>query len=227
MAAMQSSNQREGSAAIYDVVYERNVMMPARDGVHLATDLYFPALAGQRAPGRFPVIMERTPYDKTRLPCRNAGHFFARRGYVAACQDVRGRYASEGVWYPFAGAGTGTQGEGEDGYDAVEWLAAQEWCDGQVGTIGGSYAGCTQSALASLNPPYLHAMAVSVGPHDYFLNSMRHNGAAELRFFIYAFRMLHTNEWDDTMPPGVEDSFREAHEQVHLWVHPKGIDEEA
>lgn len=209
---------RQGSAALYDVIYERNVMMPARDGTHLATDLYFPAAGGERVPGTFPLILERTPYNKTSLRARDTGYFFARRGYVGAVQDVRGRYASEGTWYPFAGDGTGAQGEGEDGYDAVEWLASQDWCDGAIGTIGGSYAGATQSALASLNPPHLGAMAISVGPHDYFENSMRHHGAAELRFFIYAFRMLHTNEWCDAMPPGVTDAFREAHDTIHWWV---------
>lgn len=218
MESTHAATARQGSAALYDVVYERDVMVPARDGTPLATDLYFPAIGGERAPGQFPVILERTPYNKLRLGARDAGYFFARRGYVGAVQDVRGRYASGGTWYPFAGDGTGTQGEGEDGYDAVEWLAAQEWCDGAIGTIGGSYAGATQSALASLNPPHLRAMAISVGPHDYFENSMRHHGTAELRFFIYSFRMLHTNEWGDTMPPGVTDAFRDSHEHIHWWV---------
>jgi putative CocE/NonD family hydrolase len=132
----------EGSHQAYDVVCARDVPVPARDGVRLATDIYLPALGGRRAPGRFPVLLERTPYDKAAPGNVANGQYFARRGYVCAVQDVRGRFASEGEWYPFAR-------EAPDGYDAVEWLAAQDWCDGQVGTMGGSYAGSDQSALAT------------------------------------------------------------------------------
>ena len=218
MESTHAATARQGSAALYDVVYERDVMVLARDGIPLATDLYFPAIGGERAPGRFSGHLGADALQQAALGRPRRRLLFRAPRYVGAVQDVRGRYASGGTWYPFAGDGTGTQGEGEDGYDAVEWLAAQEWCDGAIGTIGGSYAGATQSALASLNPPHLRAMAISVGPHDYFENSMRHHGTAELRFFIYSFRMLHTNEWGDTMPPGVTDAFRDSHEHIHWWV---------
>src|SRR5215207_10255633 len=145
----------EGSHQQFGVERHANLMMPMRDGVHLATDLYFPTLNGLRVPGRFPVILERTPYDKAAPRNTANGAYFARRGYVCAVQDVRGRFASEGEWYPFAL-------EAPDGYDAVEWLAAQEWCDGQVGTMGGSYSGSDQSALATLDPLHLRTMIVAV-----------------------------------------------------------------
>ena len=174
------SARTPGSWIEYDVVVRRDVPVPMRDGVRLAADLYLPARGGEPVEGRFPAIMERTPYDKTNK--FGEGRYFARRGYVAVMQDVRGRFQSEGVWYPFAK-------EAADGYDSVEWASGQPWCSGRVGTMGGSYCGSDQSALATLNPPHLAAMAPRVGAANYHHSSMRHNGAAELRFFIYAFRM--------------------------------------
>lgn len=173
------------SAPRYDVVVEPNTMVPLRDGVRVATDLYFPAEGGSKLDGAFPVVLTRTPYDKT-----NHGptaRFYAERGYVAAMQDVRGRYVSEGEFYAFAH-------EGPDGYDAVEWLAAQPWCNGRVGTMGASYEAAVQSALGSLNPPHLAAMIVTFGPSSYYHHSMRQNGALEQRFLVYAFSMMTTSK---------------------------------
>jgi putative CocE/NonD family hydrolase len=87
----------EGSSQQFDVVIEPNVMMSARDGVKLVTDLYFPSVGGKRAAGDFPVILERTPYNKATPRNVTKGKYFARRGYVCAIQDVRGRFESEGV----------------------------------------------------------------------------------------------------------------------------------
>ncbi len=180
-----SDSQFVASAPAYEVVTERDVMMPLRDGVCVATDLYFPAQGARKLDGPWPAVMVRTPYDKTNhtAGCR----FYAERGYVAVAQDVRGRYASEGEFYAFAN-------EGPDGYDAVEWVAAQPWCNGRVGTFGASYEAALQSALASLAPPHLGAMVVTFGPSSYYHSSMRHNGALEQRFYIYAFSMLATSK---------------------------------
>ena len=177
----------QGSYQQYDAICQSNVMVPMRDGVRLATDIYFPALDGQLASGKFPVILERTPYDKAGSGNVTNGTYYARRGYVCAIQDVRGRFVSEGEWYPFAK-------EAPDGYDTVEWLAAQEWSDGQIGTMGASYCGSDQSALATLNPPHLSTMIVAVGASNYYHCSMRQNGALEQRFMIYAFRMATTSK---------------------------------
>ena len=177
----------QGSYQQYDAICHSNVMIPMRDGVRLATDIYLPALNGQPASGKFPVILERTPYDKAGSGNVTNGTYYARRGYVCAIQDVRGRFVSEGEWYPFAK-------EAPDGYDTVEWLAAQAWSDGQVGTMGASYCGSDQSALATLNPPHLSTMIVAVGASNYYHCSMRQNGALEQRFMIYAFRMATTSK---------------------------------
>ena len=206
---MFPSEGYRGSYQAYDVVCER-VMIPMRDGVRLATDIYFPALNGQSAPGPFPVILERTPYDRTGLGMVTNGAFFARRGYVCAVQDVRGRFDSEGEWYAFAK-------EAPDGYDTVEWLAAQPWSDGQVGTIGASYAGSDQSALATLNPPHLKSMIVAVGAASYYHASMRQNGALELRFMIYAFRMATTSR-EALADPVIKAAANRAFATVGEWL---------
>ncbi len=125
-------------------------------------------------------------------------------------QDVRGRYQSEGSFYPFAH-------EGPDGYDAVEWLAEQPWCNGKVGTMGASYEAAVQSALGSLNPPHLAAMIVTYGPSSYFHSSMRHNGLLELRFFVYAFSMAATSK-EALADPDIKAALDEANAHIWEWV---------
>lgn len=183
----------EGSHQQYDVIVEHDVMVAMCDGVRLATDIYLPAIGGRRAEGAFPLILERTPYNKSSPGNVTNGKFFARRGYVCAIQDVRGRFKSEGEWYAFAK-------EAPDGYDTVEWLAKQPWSNGVVGTMGGSYAGSDQAALATLNPPHLATMIIAVGASNYFHSSMRHNGALEQRFHIYVFRMACTSKEAESDP---------------------------
>ena len=132
------------SAPSYESLVERNVPIVLRDGVPLATDIYFPALNGQPIQGKFPVILERTPYDKSAAGNVNNGSYFARRGYICAIQDVRGRYKSEGEWYPFAK-------EAPDGYDAVEWLAAQSGAMGRSGQW-------VDRIVAVINPLWRHSI---------------------------------------------------------------------
>jgi putative CocE/NonD family hydrolase len=181
-----ATGAHEGSAQAYDVVWERDVMVSMRDGVRLATDIYRPALTGQAVAQPFPVILERTPYNKLGTAGVATAKFFARHGYIVALQDVRGRFNSEGEWYAFAK-------EGPDGFDTVSWVVEQPWCDGKVGTIGLSYSGSDQTALASLNPPGLAAQFVSEGMNNYHTSAMRQGGAMELRFMLYAFQMAITS----------------------------------
>ncbi|MFN8060786.1 MAG: CocE/NonD family hydrolase [Vicinamibacterales bacterium] len=129
----------------------REVMVPMRDGVKLATDVYMPQKQG---PGPFPVVMERTPYDKGH--CENPnGKYFALRGYVAIVQDERGRYASEGEYYWLRDEGWG---EHRDGYDSIEWAGTQSWSNGKVGTMGLSFTCLNQYLTAPTRPPHLAAM---------------------------------------------------------------------
>ena len=196
------------SAPTYDAYVERNTLVPMRDGVRLATDVYLPARSGTVVRDAFPGILIRTPYDKEGQAAD--GKYFAERGYVAAIQDVRGRYASEGVFYAFAH-------EGPDGYDAVEWLAAQPWCDGQVGTTGASYCAAVQSALASLNPPHLAAMIPIYGPASYFHSSMRQNGVLELRFYVYALSMASSSK-EAAADPALKAALDRANASIWDWV---------
>ena len=200
----------QGSHQQYDVICQSNLMVPMRDGVCLATDIYFPALRGHAVSGKFPVILERTPYDKAGAGNVTNGSYFARRGYICVIQDVRGRFASEGEWYPFAK-------EAPDGYDTVEWIAAQEWSDSQVGTMGGSYCGSNQSALATLDPPHLKTMIVAVGASNYYHCSMRQNGALEQRFMIYAFRMATTSK-EALADANIKAAVDKAYANVGEWV---------
>jgi putative CocE/NonD family hydrolase len=155
------------------VVIERNVMVPMRDGVRLATDVYLPAQNGQILPGQFPTLLERTPYGKVASPiipgaqppdvvqAEHEAHYFASNGYAVVVQDCRGRFDSEGTFYPY------TQ-EGRDGYDTVEWAARQPWSDGKVATFGGSYLAAVQNSLAVLRPAHLAAMFIEIGASNYF-----------------------------------------------------------
>lgn len=192
----------QGSVQEYDVIINRNVMVPMRDGVHLAADVYFPANDGKKINKQFPVVLERTPYDKSTMVNRLHGGSFARRGYVVVKQDVRGRFESEGIWYAFAR-------EAEDGYDTVEWLAKQPWSNGKIGTEGSSYAGSDQSALATLNPPHLSTMIVSVGAANYYHASMRQNGVLEQRFLVYVYRMATTSK-EALADPGLKAALEKA-----------------
>ena len=172
----------QGSHQQYDSIVVPDIRIPVRDGVSLAADLYLPALDGQAVQGKFPAIVERTPYLKDATRYARRGHWYACRGYAVVINDVRGRGHSEGEWYPFAK-------EAPDGYDVVEWVAQQPWCDGKVGTMGASYAGSDQSALATLNPAHLACQVIGQGTSNYHVSSMRQGGALEQRFIRYAFRM--------------------------------------
>jgi len=144
------------SAARYEVKVQSGVGVPMRDKLKLATDLYLPA-----GEGRFPVILVRTPYKKEMVELQ--ARYYARRGYVVAVQDCRGRFSSPGVWEPFVN-------EAKDGYDTIEWLARQPWSTGQVGMIGGSYLGWVQWQAARERPPHLAAIIPNVAPPDPFYN---------------------------------------------------------
>jgi hypothetical protein len=160
----------------YQVIAERNVMVPMTDGTLLAIDIYRPD-----APGKFPALVERTPYDKTRSSeiQVNAHTYFAERGYVFLVQDTRGRFASQGEFYPFLDDGWL---QNRDGYDTVQWIAQQPWSDGKVGVVGGSYTGQTAYMIAPTQPPAMRAMFVRESASDLFDHWVYRGGAFELGF---------------------------------------------
>ncbi len=151
------------AAALYQVTIEQNVPVRMRDGVTLRADIYRPD-----APGKFPVLLERTPYNKAGEVERADKD--AARGYVVIIQDCRGRYASEGEWYPF-------KHESQDGFDTVEWAAALPYSNGKVGMFGGSYVGATQMLAAIAHPPHLAGIFPVVTASNYHRNWTYQGGA--------------------------------------------------
>lgn len=157
-----------------EVVVRKDVRVAMRDGVHLATDLYLPAEAGQPREGKFPVILTRLPYDKT--GSRKHGEYFARHGYVFVAQDTRGRYGSEGVWHWLTD-------DGRDGVDTAAWIGRQPWSSGKIGMMGTSYVGGTQHALALEGAPELATVIPVDAAANCGVQSVRNAGAFELRFW--------------------------------------------
>jgi uncharacterized protein len=136
-----------------NILIEKNIMVPMCDGVKLATDVY--RLEGT-APT--PVLVIRTPYNKEGVTGNSYLFDIIRAvqaGYAIVVQDVRGRFASEGMFNPYIQ-------ETPDGLEAFTWAAAQPWSNGVVGTFGGSYMGGTQWLPARKQPPALKAMAPSI-----------------------------------------------------------------
>jgi putative CocE/NonD family hydrolase len=161
--------------AAQPVVIYHDVMIPMRDGVRLAADIYVPSIEGVApTPGRFPVLLLRTPYGKANWSTRPATPAVASvgtlypdtansHGYVVVYQDVRGTFDSEGIFEPMLN-------EAKDGLDTVEWLRAQPWSDGRVATFGPSYMGGTQMLLLAEQPTGLVTAFSEVAATDQFRN---------------------------------------------------------
>jgi putative CocE/NonD family hydrolase len=162
----------------YEMIVAKNLMVPMRDGVRLATDIYQPSKNGVLATGKFPSLLIRTPYDRSRLD--GYAELFVKLGYVFIAQSVRARYGSEGH-FRFM------RDDVADGFDTAKWIISQPWSDGKFGMLGGSYEGGTQHAMAMGNPPGLTAMVPLVAATDMGRYGLRHNGAFELRFFTWLF----------------------------------------
>ena len=153
-----------------DIIIEHQVAMKTRDGVILYADIYRP-----KSSDKFPVILIRTPYDKSVNWTVMPAYKIVPRGYVFIIQDVRGRYTSEGEWYPF-------KHEQADGYDAVEWAASLPYSNGKVGMMGGSYVGATQMLAAIGAPPHLAGIAPEITASNYHDNWTYQGGAFEQWF---------------------------------------------
>ena len=168
---------------------EKNRFVAMRDGVKLACDVFRPD-----APGRYPALLSYSLYGKdvqkvaeVQRPLSprhgNGGQeagdtrFFVSRGYVHVIADTRGAGDSEGT-YNFQG-----KTEQEDGYDLIEWIAAQPWCDGNVGMLGMSYFAVVQNLIAAAQPPHLKAIAPYEAYTDRYRHSVYHGGVLNEGFF--------------------------------------------
>jgi hypothetical protein len=206
--------QADTTGAKYDVIVAKNIMVRMRDGVGLATDVYLPARGGAPAPGKFPVLVSRTPYGKEPqgLDSMNVARVFAELGYAVVVQDCRGRYNSQGTFYI-------NVNEGKDGYDTVEWAAAQPWSNGKVGTYGASYLAQAQNALAVLRPPHLAAMFVMVGTSNYYEEGAYRGGAFTLLHNLAYPLILSSTSQEAQRDPALKAAMIEAvHEQLGGWL---------
>jgi hypothetical protein len=172
-------------------VFEPNVKVSMRDGVKLAANVFRP-----KGEGRFPVILMRTPYGKPDEKSGDAKRYSAA-GYAMIVEDCRGRGKSDGVWDPF-------RYDVPDGYDTQEWVGQQPWCNGSIGTAGGSYVGWTQWAPAPKGSRYLKAM-VPVVPFG---------NAYELAYTGGAFQLALLTGWGSAVggvslaPDKLQEAFR-------------------
>ena len=156
-----AQNPAPAAEPAYTMKIEFGVRIKMRDGVELSADIYRPD-----SPGKFPAIVRRTPYVKAGGGARAIDRMrkYVSRGYVFVYEDVRGRGDSDGTFVPY-------RADGQDGYDTIEWCAAQSWSDGKVGTFGGSYEGANQWLTAVQQPPHLTTMIALVSPSDPFVES--------------------------------------------------------
>ena len=197
----------------------RDVRIPVRDGLELSANLWLPVAPGER----FPVILEMIPYgkDNWRRDWDTAfGEWIAARGFALCRLDVRGTGSSPGV-----ALDEYTEAETLDGFDAVEWLAAQPWCTGSVGMWGISYGGFTSIQVAKLRPPHLRAILPMYATDDRYRDDVHIRGgcltASEKS--QYAVSQLGMN----AMPPlpsfrgeGWRDEWRARLEQTPPWLLP-------
>jgi uncharacterized protein len=188
------------SAAVFAAEpIKQEVMMPMRDGVKLATNVYLPA-----GDGPWPVVLTRTPYNKDGADL--SAKIYNERGYALVSQDVRGRYASEGIDQPF-------EVDMPDGYDTVEWIAQQPWSNGKTGIFGTSAPGITSNLAAAAAPPHLIAAYITVAPDSLFYRSrfvggvfkeshsggwLRGQGISEERIAAYKARAVLDQGWIDS-----------------------------
>ena len=176
----------------FEIVPKANVRVEMRDGIHLATDLYLPGHAGVVADGKFPTILMRTPYNKS-SGADDLARMFVPFGYAVVVQDVRGRYRSEGSWRPI-------RDDPQDGFDTAKWIGDQPWSDKGIGTVGSSYSGATQHALAIAGAPYVKAMVPRNAMSDFGLYGVRHHGAFELRWLNWVMTLGNATDTANALP---------------------------
>ena len=183
---------------IYSVKPPETVMIPMRDQVCLAADIYLPATAAKKG-DKIPAVLIRTPYGKR---TGASSYFrFVQRGYAVIIQDVRGREDSEGEWLPM-------YHEVEDGDDTLNWIGAQPWSDGNVGMTGGSYLGYVQWAAAASGNPHLKAMLSNVCAGSPFIDIPRRGGCFNSGMLAWAFMvsglrtdpsLMVRDDWDEVL----------------------------
>ena len=181
----QIKNMSNYSSSKYD---KTTVMIEMRDGVRLATDIYLPDFIGE---GSRAVILLRTPYNKDGLSLF-ASIFTSLRGYITINQDMRGRYASEGIDMVFQNAST-------DAYDTLQWILKQTWCNGKIGTYGASALGINQFFMHLADPPGLTAQAIQIASSDFYHDVLFPGGAFRLSLVEGWLKSIGSTFWLPTI----------------------------
>lgn len=195
-----------------DEVHIESFRIQMKDGVYLSTDIYFPDSLKQK----IPAILIRTNINKNAIGF--LPYYFISNGYAVAVQDVRGRFESEGLWEPYAY-------EAEDGYETIEWLAKQAWCNGKIGMLGGSYSAAVQLLAAKLKPPHLSAVIPHNLPADPFRNAPYENGILLLAPEMWWVNLIESNLKDYGDPIAIRES-QKVKDDSNLYSLPvKKIDE--
>lgn len=192
-----------------DVVWERDTKVVLRDGTAIYTDIYRPVTEE-----KLPVVISWSPYGKSNIDvpwAYNEGDLshlqkeegvdpalWCANGYAVAHPDARGAYMSEGNIFHWG------KPEGRDIYDYIEWLAAQDWCSGQVGMAGNSYLTIAQWFAADQKPPHLKAIAPWEGQTDAYRETILQGGIANVAFPRQAVSVMHSNNQVDDMPSMAE-----------------------
>lgn len=151
----------------------RGISVAVRDGVCLVADIYYPGSGRQLAQDPVPVLIERTPYDRRAVRFQAFARAAAQAGYAFVIQDVRGRGDSQGDFHMM----TNVPDEGVDGIDTWDWVIAQPWCDGRLGTVGGSFSAANQQAMALHQPRGLRAQVLRDAGTNYRQRMFRYHGA--------------------------------------------------
>ena len=183
----------------YDIKFEFDVKIPMRDGIKLNANISRP-----KANGRFPIVVNFTPYGTISDWILSDAKYFAPRGYVHVGVDCRGRYGSEGKAYLYWHTDWQRTGgfEGQDVYDALSWLGQQPWSSGKIGMEGPSYLAMVQWLGAYLDPPYLKALVPENSVGDHYHNVFP-GGAFQLGNSLLFLTMLGGNRTnDDTLRTG-------------------------
>lgn len=190
-------------------VVSRKVMVPMRDGIQIAADIYVPAENGRQLPGPFPAILMKHPYG--RAGAERDGIYYATHGYVFVMADCRGSHDSEGVFYLYLS-------DGKDGYDLVEWIAKQPWSNGAVATDGGSHSGYTQYATGINRPPHLKVQFIREASDDYH-DGGAWQGGAYLQEHNLAYALSQTLNINNVgVRPHVRRRMEEANKNREAWI---------
>jgi putative CocE/NonD family hydrolase len=190
-----------------ETVIERDVAIPMRDGVVLRADVYRPPESDNR-PAL--TVLVRTTYDKSDPEPDMRPTAFVDRGYAVVLQDIRGRYASDGEFYH------GIY-EVDDGYDTLEWIAAQPWSNGLVGMTGISYLAAVQCAAACSGSPHLASIFHVFAPSDYYDCGHRQGGSAALYMIPITF-MFAASTPEIRQDPTLSDRLTSAFRDSQAWL---------